>query len=569
LRSTLRPSLILVILLLVCAPDGSAGNIRDTKHNLSISGPGGITSSSEDRICIFCHAPRKSMRADPFLWNRRGGDVRYIPYRSSTLNARVGQPTGVSKLCLSCHDGTIALGALISEPREIPFRGGVRFLPYDRPGRLGTDLSDDHPISFVYNTRLASKNRDLKDPLMLPPEIHLDRNGQLQCTACHDPHDDTYGKFLVMSNHYSRLCIACHDIKGWATASHSVSYAGLNKAASGQWPNTDYHTVAENGCENCHRPHSAGGHERLLNHVFEEDNCLICHRGNVAASDIELELTKPHGHPVHNYSGVHDAAEGRTTRYLPKHVECMDCHNPHVANDDAGPGAPFVSGPNQGVQGIDISGQSITSSQYQYEICFKCHADFSVIKSLPLVRQINQINTRLEFQPGNPSFHPVVASGRNLDVPSLLHPYSTNSIISCIDCHGSDDSGGTKGPHGSVYKFLLVNRYKIEDHTRESAYSYALCYKCHSRSSILSNQSFKYHRDHIVDQQASCAVCHDPHGVSSTQGNQSANSHLINFEVTSVRPDNLGRLYFQDLGRFAGQCFLSCHGKIHEVASYP
>ena len=73
----------------------------------------------------------------------------YVIYRSSSLRANVGQPTWTSKLCLSCHDGTIALGSVLSRPSPITFAGGGDRIP---PGstNLGTDLSDDHPISFVY-----------------------------------------------------------------------------------------------------------------------------------------------------------------------------------------------------------------------------------------------------------------------------------------------------------------------------------------------------------------------------------------------------------------------------------
>ena len=104
-------------------------NIRSTKHNLSISGPGTIHASLESQICIFCHIPHQKGSATRYLWNRFDPTNPYIPYLSSTLKADVGQPTGASRMCLSCHDGTIALGAIVSSPTEIPFKGGIRFIP--------------------------------------------------------------------------------------------------------------------------------------------------------------------------------------------------------------------------------------------------------------------------------------------------------------------------------------------------------------------------------------------------------------------------------------------------------
>ncbi len=245
--------------LFLCCLSTSAlgGNIRATRHNLSISGPGAITASSEERICIFCHIPHREGSNMPYLWNRSVNESHYTPYYSSTLTADVGQPTGSSRMCLSCHDGTIALGATAAGETEIPFRGGIRYLPEQRPSGLGTDLSDDHPVSFVYDTGLSLENREIRDPSTLPREIRLENNRVLQCITCHDPHDDTFGQFLVMDNTGSSLCITCHDEKGWNASSHSRSPAVLDRSGT-LWPNTDYVTVAENGCENCHRPHSAG-----------------------------------------------------------------------------------------------------------------------------------------------------------------------------------------------------------------------------------------------------------------------------------------------------------------------
>ncbi|MBI4682075.1 MAG: hypothetical protein HY757_03115 [Nitrospirae bacterium] len=548
--------------------DTFGDSIIDTKHNLSVTGPGPVKSTTEEEICIFCHTPHNARRDIPYLWNRQDSTVNYTPYQSSTLYAAVGQPTGSSKLCLSCHDGTIALGALVSEPQEIPFQGGIRFIP-GGPSRLGTDLSDDHPVSLFYDSALAINNGELADPSVLPQEVKLDRDGQLQCTGCHDPHDDANGKFLVMPNIYSALCTTCHQKDGWDFSLHSISNITWNGAGADPWPHTPYNTVSENGCENCHMPHTAGGHERLLNYSFEEDNCLVCHNGNAASKDIETELVKPYRHSVQNYTGIHDPAEDFTSGSVQKHVECTDCHNPHWANANPSPGAPLVSGAIDGVTGIDASGLPVSTSLNQYEICFKCHADYNVITSLPVTRQIAQLNTRLEFDPSNPSYHPVENQGINPNVPSLRPPHTTASTIFCTDCHSNDDTLGPGGPHGSNNKYMLKKNYTTQDYTQESSYNYALCYQCHDRSSILNDESFKEHKKHIEGEDAPCSACHDAHGISSTQGSSVNNSHLINFDLTIVQPNDQGALRFEDLGTFRGRCFLNCHGKKHEPEQYP
>jgi predicted CXXCH cytochrome family protein len=543
-------------------------DIRSTRHNLSISGRGPIRSSTESQICIFCHIPHQKGSATRYLWNRSDPANPYIPYFSSTLKADVGQPTGSSRMCLSCHDGTIALGAITSSPTEIPFRGGLRFIPENSASNLGTDLSDDHPVSFVYDEMLALDDRQLREPSALPPQVKLENN-QLQCTACHDPHHNPYGHFLVMDNTASSLCMACHDMTNWINSSHARSTALLDRTG-GLWPNTDYATVGENGCENCHTPHVAGSQQRLLIFEPEEDNCLDCHDGHIASTDIASAIAKPYRHAVQDYTGVHDAAENFTFGRVPKHVECSDCHNPHQANSDPSPGAGVVSGATRGVSGVSAADQTVPSAHYLYEICFKCHGDSdnNVISTVPVIRQINELNLRLSFDAANPSFHPVEARGKNPNVPSLLPPYTVTSIISCTDCHSNSDQLGPPGPHGSDYPYILSNMYITDDNTPESPSSYALCYKCHSRSALLNDESFE-HRLHVVDQKAPCAACHDPHGISAMQGNPLHNSHLINFDRSIVSPTNTGRLEYDSLGLFSGQCYLTCHGKLHNPTGYP
>ena len=543
--------------------------IRSTKHNLSISGKGTIRASDENRICIFCHIPHQNGSAVQYLWNRSDPADPYIPYYSSTLEADVGQPTGSSRLCLSCHDGTIALGAVASSTTEIKLRDDIRLMPENSASNLGTDLSDDHPISFKYDEMLTLEDRRLREPSTLPPQVKLEY-GQLQCTACHDPHHNPYGNFLVMDNTASALCVSCHDKTNWINSSHAQSTALLDRTG-GLWLNTDYATVGENACENCHTPHGAGSNERLLIFNFEEDNCLDCHDGKVASADIAFEITKPYRHAVQDYTGVHDPAEDYTSGRVFKHVECSDCHNPHQANGAPYPGGGVVSGANIGVSGVSASGQEVTSAHYLYEICFKCHgdADNNVISTLPVTRQIINLNTRFSFDRANPSFHPVESPGKNSDVPSLLPPYTVASVIRCTDCHGNSDQSGPPGPHGSDYPYMLTNRYITADNTPESPSSYALCYKCHSRSTLLNTDISFPHRLHVVDQKTPCSVCHDPHGISAMQGNALNNSHLINFDLSTVRTTYTGQLEYKSLGRARGQCYLTCHGMLHDPFGYP
>jgi hypothetical protein len=117
---------------------------------------------------------------------------------------------------------------------------------------------------------------------------------------------------------------------------------------------------------------------------------------------------------------------------------------------------------------------------------------------------------------------------------------------------------------------LLVAPYETIDGTSESAVTYALCYRCHERSLILTSATFPQHMSHVVTDRTPCSVCHDSHGISSAQATAMSNSKLINFDTSVVTPDPVtGRLEYQSLGSRAGTCYLSCHGVPHSPLSYP
>ena len=567
------PYLLAFLSLLIAGVAAGQAGITDSKHNLSRSGPGTVKARPEVQagLCVFCHTPHKVRGKSAgmmFGWNRADSTATYTTYDSSTMYATVGQPTGASKLCLSCHDGTIALGAILSQQNVIPFQGDWE----NSPANLSTNLADDHPISFTYDSTLAVNNGELVAPSTLTGAIKLDENGQVQCTTCHDPHDDRNGMFLVVPDPTRNLCVSCHERNGWDWSIHATSGATWDGTGTDPWPHTDNPTttVADNVCQNCHQPHNAGRSARLLGHGMEEENCLKCHNGNVAASDIEGQLQKQYGHLVQNYLGEHDAAESPLDAGSIPHVECADCHNPHQINDLV-TAAPEVSGAQVGVDGIDATGVPVDPATYAYEICFKCHADNSVVSFVNITRVLQQTNTRLEFSITNPSFHPVEGRRNNLNVPSLLSPYTPDSIISCTDCHGNDDNtadggAGPDGPHSSMNEYLLVRNYNTIDNVPESSVEYALCYGCHDRNSILNDESFGEHDKHVRGEDAPCSVCHDPHGVSDTQGSFANHQFLINFDVNVVSPTSLGELRWEEGSRGPGssRCYLSCHGEEHD-----
>ena len=555
-----------LVLVILCVPVGvwAVQDVANTVHNLSVSGPGTFKSLTIDEICVFCHTPHNAAPNVP-LWNHELSGANYIEYDSSTLQSTPGQPTGDSRLCLACHDGTVALGAIRN------LQGGqindMQSTFLTGRANLSTDLADDHPVSFPYDLALQAADGELANPLSIDLPLEGD---ELQCTSCHDPHEKDIVPFLHKTTLNGELCTTCHIRGGaswtWTTASHATSPAqptGANPWAERK-PEWRGQTVAENACFNCHTPHNASVPERLTKDQ-EENTCYLCHNGSVAGTDIQSEIAKPFRHPVNIFTGIHDPVEDFAGLPPLDHVECADCHNPHAANDILA-AAPAVPGQLLGVKGITANGGSIAEAENLYEVCFKCHADNNVGVTPVVTRLIPETNTRIEFDLGNQSYHPVEGQGQNPNVPSLIPPLAEISVIYCTDCHNNDSgpgSGGTgpRGPHGSIHQPLLERNYTTADNTSESTFAYALCYKCHDRDVLRSNNSgFPEHDKHVRGADVPCSACHDPHGVTSS-------THLINFDATivSANLNNVGPTFI-DNGMFSGECSLLCHGENHTGA---
>lgn len=558
---------VLVALYLLVGPGGAAAGLRETSHNLSPSALGRrfvgsmvavpSVDGTDSDLCVYCHTPH-SAKTQRGLWSRALEPVRYKLYESSTTEARLQQPNGSSRLCLSCHDGTMAAGSM-SRP------GAAAAGKMTGRGVIGTDLSDDHPISFVYDQSLVARRRDLTNPASLIGGARLDPSGQVQCTSCHDAHADRHPQFLVADPAFSALCLACHRPQQWRESVHATSSAGATGTAS--LPGLGYASVGENGCSSCHRSHGAEHPQRLLTSATEEGVCFSCHDGRVAAKDLRRESRRFSAHRVDVYTDVHDPTEN--PNQMPQHVECVDCHNAHAAR--AGSGAGQMPGALVGVSGVTVSGGFVREATFEYEVCLKCHG-ISEVRDPVVYRNDSPSNLRMKISPQNASFHPIADVGRNATIAGLISPWTAASRTPCTSCHdnASADSQAPRGPHGSNYRPILAAEYHLDATPgRESYQLYALCYGCHDRNTLLGRHDGFPHRSHVVDDGASCAVCHDAHGSPN-------NAHLINFmsrDVTGkevVRPsDKTGRIEYLSTGAGTGQCSLSCHGHDHEDAKYP
>lgn len=195
----------------------TAGNLTVTRAMAGIVGSphdfSGEAWNYTGEICVVCHTPHNAGAGDAPLWNHTTTTASFTVYSSASLNASVPQPSGTSKACLSCHDGTVALDSFGGDT-------GTTFIAdLGDPGIvLGTDLRNDHPISFPYNTALATADGGLYDPSTansgLGGTIDNDMllGGKVECASCHDVHNSTgLPELLVKSNSGSGLCLTCHN----------------------------------------------------------------------------------------------------------------------------------------------------------------------------------------------------------------------------------------------------------------------------------------------------------------------------------------------------------------------
>ena len=211
IKKAVLPSVLMafvsLFMLLISNQEVSAG-IATTKHNLAYWATSNTTRSvDESRICIFCHIPHAADTDQVVpLWSHENTSATYTAY--STKYAGPSQPTGISKKCLSCHDGTVSVGALLNFT-IIDMVGNVDALGrLTGSANLGTDMttlitpfgsySESHPhaISFNYSTVATNYNNNEPGTEFQVPisafnkSTMLDGDGKMQCHSCHDPHDD-------------------------------------------------------------------------------------------------------------------------------------------------------------------------------------------------------------------------------------------------------------------------------------------------------------------------------------------------------------------------------------------
>lgn len=234
--------------------DGIIGTVHDlgTAHD----GMNYVADPADElnRSCIFCHAPHNTYRLSPAnegpgvgggpqapddfdylpLWNHEltGNSSSYTMYQNGPGAPTVGpkasqaiqngmQIGGSSLLCLSCHDGSVAVNSYgnPSQPADAQSGGGATIgVEY----QIGTDnyLGNHHPIGFNYDDAQAidtelrqADTAQLGGAGTVRDHLYGDGNTQMECGTCHAVHNkgNSGEKLLWRSDVNSNLCLTCHD----------------------------------------------------------------------------------------------------------------------------------------------------------------------------------------------------------------------------------------------------------------------------------------------------------------------------------------------------------------------
>lgn len=224
------------------------------RHNLSSDATGNShpvakapVDGGTDRICVFCHTPHMAS-PESTLWSRPEPETATFDLYAGRLAIKdeasgsqynsptITYPNGASRMCMSCHDGATAIGTVLGQPAEIAMEGDKRFVE----GSAVIDLSVSHPVSFVWDSQVETYvdawhlSEATGSVYSLPVNYniaHLDGNSRMQCTTCHDPHEDpsrdgagaavvpsyppfwrhTTGCDQALGECYDQVCAQCHS----------------------------------------------------------------------------------------------------------------------------------------------------------------------------------------------------------------------------------------------------------------------------------------------------------------------------------------------------------------------
>jgi hypothetical protein len=556
-------------------------DITHSKHNLSVNGPGdvkayfpatnGNPNAKQNQICVFCHTPHGASRdvnasgvqvggggcrqisgtttcvnangeatgggGALALWNRKLSTATYTTYTSPSLAAAaildpsftgdaklaspLGQPGGSSKLCLSCHDGTLAIGNVnvmwgrgTSDSQwqqimlgtegydpntyldgKMPYGGygsvsGVSGVTTGNTRNLGIDLRNDHPISVSYTKELAERNGELR-----------------QLTAGYlNPKDDQ---------------------KSEADSIYSLG-AIVGKRGSGYRPMAPLESTGPAGanlgqiqCAACHDPHlretdkTVGNQKFLRLNRFQEGvpdknfnfvgdiSCVACHDKNFATTPLANRTNagtwaySVHANPLvksgsSNNGNPYTYATEKAKQYEFPTVEvdgaatnlpmwkasCLNCHDTHTVQ-----GARWLL--REGTDSLTTPKTGGNSALE--ETCYQCHSAIGTSAISTVLTPVADIKSDFALT----KHMPITLTEQQGNVAA---PNSPSAEVHSIG--GNFASGGGSGPTESVNCASPTNKCGADF--------------VESRIKLGAGGSMSGYNN-LANRHAECTDCHNPH----------------------------------------------------------
>jgi cytochrome c peroxidase len=234
--------------------------VNGSLHDMNIVS--GATDDVYGRVCVFCHTPHNAVVQGANaterlpLWNKTVSVATYQPYQwaspdNLTEIGAIGDPlVGPSRLCVTCHDGSIA----VDTHGPAATQSGTLFLSGNRAIGIGANLETTHPIGFSYDDAL-NRNKAAAGSFAAIEEVVaktarfatavtptvagnnynlVERNGArtiesvlfngttMTCATCHEVHNKenvamaagtngiTPNYFLYAEEKDSLICLSCH-----------------------------------------------------------------------------------------------------------------------------------------------------------------------------------------------------------------------------------------------------------------------------------------------------------------------------------------------------------------------
>jgi len=475
--------------------DDRCSDIRNTKHNFAASDlveiPGGtagadgrnVKAVSNDEVCVYCHTPHgdpnQSSQDRPFLWNRALSSSIYSDqYDSSSLNVTAQNVGQGSRMCLSCHDGTVAIGQVdvvngrltrsvlgfdsnMMTPSDAISMTGDNLTADGKlaagtdgyTANLGTDLSNDHPLGFTYDAQLATDDGELKNPA---DSAHIgvrvgggvanfnqglvDAGGSAggsnpvtATTRVALPLESTVGlradgetNFVSVDADGTVECTTCHDphIRSTNTA-ENIKFLRLHRLQK-QQPTALATGVAEPDFS-----------------INNDINCVACHKKSGWSSSVHAQA-----------QNIYTTDAVNLREFLPDtqvwQASCLNCHDPHTET-----GANWLLR-----SGADDSNESAIE-----ETCFECHGSSPSVnddgKALADIQTLHTLGGHESSDfisvDDEHSHKPLSA-----DLDETSDNLRANRHVTCSDCHnphrilqnsahdgsGSDATPTALHPHG-------------------------------------------------------------------------------------------------------------------------